>query len=222
MEQTTEETNPNVTGKEAYEARKAQKNATKGESVREREQSTNSRNYVLYIVGAIAIAGFVYWIVSGIVRSVPQSDDVSLAIPSQGSEHIAVGSEHEPYNSNPPTSGPHYEQPARAGFREEAIADEHLVHSLEHGLVWVSYHPSLPTEVIGELRQFANDSMVVITAREANDTDIALATWTRLDKFDMAEEDLLGDSEVQRIRDFITRYRNSGPEKIPAGSHGGI
>jgi hypothetical protein len=145
---------------------------------------------------------------------------MSRAIPIQGREHIATGAAHEPYNSNPPTSGPHYDTPARPGFREEVIADENLVHSLEHGLIWIAYHPRVGESVREELRDFAGP-FVVVTAREANETDIAIAMWGRLDTFNL-DGGSLNESAAQRIRDFINRYRGRGPEKIPAGQHGGV
>lgn len=43
------------------------------------------------------------------------------------------------YNSNPPSSGPHYPVWARWGVFEEPIDRGYLVHSLEHGAVVLSY-----------------------------------------------------------------------------------
>src|SRR3989344_5078 len=52
---------------------------------------------------------------------------------------VAVGASHEAYNSNPPTSGPHYEQPSRWGVSQAELPDEQLIHNLEHGGIWISY-----------------------------------------------------------------------------------
>ncbi len=43
------------------------------------------------------------------------------------------------YNSNPPSSGPHYSEWARWGIYREPVARGYLVHSLEHGAVVLSY-----------------------------------------------------------------------------------
>lgn len=179
----------------------------------------------VWIVVLIVVGYGLYVLVS---NTTPQTEDMSRTIPDQGRQHISAGAEHVPYNSNPPTSGPHYDTPAHPGFREEAIADENLVHSLEHGLVWVSYDPRVGESVREGLRKFGSE-WVVVTAREANETDIALAAWGRLDAFNLEPRDAsnLADSGLdavteQRIRDFIARYRGRGPEKIPAGQHGGI
>ena len=48
--------------------------------------------------------------------------------------HIPIGAS-VVYNSNPPSSGPHY--PVWANFQEFAVPvdDRYLVHSMEHGAV---------------------------------------------------------------------------------------
>ena len=57
----------------------------------------------------------------------------------------------------------------------------------------------------------------VLTPRSANDTDIALAAWNRLDTLNLNTN---GTFSEQRITDFINRWRNKGPEFIP-GDGGG-
>lgn len=207
-----------LSGKAAYEARKAERRGnrtpdTGGDPARARR----IRRWSLG-VAVTAVAGYLIFLVAQ--SMVPAGEDMSRAVPVQSDDHIPVGAEHEPYNSNPPTSGPHYAEPARPGFRAgEAIADEHLVHSLEHGLIWISYRPDVPTTVVEALKQFDN-GRTVITLRAANDTGIALAAWGQLDTFDVAGA--LFEENVTRIRDFMRRYTNKGPEKIPAGGHGGV
>ncbi len=56
-----------------------------------------------------------------------------------GRGHIPVG-EKVDYNSNPPTSGKHYEDWVRSGIYNEPKDDRNLVHSLEHGYVILSYN----------------------------------------------------------------------------------
>lgn len=209
-----------MTNNKPYEAIKKEREAAKQAKEhikRQRERTKKMKPYLVLGVLLVLLIGFGYFITK---QTGPEGSDMSVAIPEQGREHIAVGTEHEPYNSNPPTSGPHYAEPAAPGFRgDDDIADEHIVHSLEHGLIWISYTPDVTEAVINALREF-DDGLTVITARTANDTDIAVAAWGRLDTFDVGEA--LTDAELQRIQDFITRYANRGPERIPPGQHGGV
>lgn len=57
------------------------------------------------------------------------------------------------YDSNPPSSGPHY--PVWANFQEftTPIDDGYLVHSLEHGAVALLYNTAQPDVTLAELRK---------------------------------------------------------------------
>ena len=123
-------------------------------------------------------------------------------------EHIAQGSfDHPEYNSNPPTSGWHWPQPAEWGIYEQSPADEQLVHNLEHGGIWISYQPGADEQVVEQLRDFARRYRKVIVApREANDSAIALAAWGRLQKLETYNE--------ESIIEFIEAFYDKGPEKV--------
>lgn len=56
-----------------------------------------------------------------------------------GRGHVPIGEVVE-YNSNPPTSGKHYEDWIKSGIHSEPSDDRNLVHSLEHGYVIMSYN----------------------------------------------------------------------------------
>ncbi len=128
---------------------------------------------------------------------------------SQGQEHIAQGStEHAAYNSNPPTSGPHWPEPANWGVYSTEMPDEQLVHNLEHGGIWISYRPDkVDQNTINKLNDFAKRyAIVIVTPRLKNDTAISLAAWTHLQNLDQYDE--------RAILEFIDAYYNKGPEKV--------
>jgi hypothetical protein len=176
------------------------------------------RRLAMYTVITLFLGAGSYGLYYFAQTSGREGPDFSRAVPVMTDiNHIPEGwSWFVQYNSNPPTSGPHYDQTARSGFREVEISDGHIVHNLEHGDVWISYHPRVSDEVKEQLKQFAHPK-VIITPRQKNDTDIALAAWGRLDKFDLED----GTVPVQRIRDFIRRYMHRGPEQVP-GASGGV
>ncbi len=211
-----------LSGKAAYEQRRQERMKAKTSITATAAGKRSMRRLARYGIILLVLAAVAYGIWIFISKNTPQGEDLSRIVPDMGNAHIAVGSAHDPYNSNPPTSGPHYAVPARPGFRDEPIADEHLVHSMEHGLIWLSYHPRISEAAVEQLREYV-DGWTVITAREANDTDIAVAAWGRLDTFDIEiSAETLSEADQARIKDFISRYRNRGPEKIPAGQHGGV
>jgi hypothetical protein len=160
----------------------------------------------------VAMIGYLAWKQAQPVQKTGEN------IPIMSADHIPVGAPHEPYNSNPPTSGPHYENPAEAGFYEVAPADEALVHNLEHGYVIISYNCSALTASqcdrlktqIREVMGSAGTSLITGTPkligvpRTNMETQLALTSWGRLDKFDQFDR--------ERILSFIKFFRDQAPE----------
>lgn len=199
-----------------YVNKKEERQRRKEQERRERQRTRSMRMFRNYVIAAVIIIAAGYGIYFLSQSAAPKGEDFSSAISLMEASHIAAGSQLPEYTSNPPTSGPHYGQTARSGFREEEIFDQHIIHNLEHGDVWIAYHPRVSDEVKQALKQFAA-AKVIITPREANDSDIALVAWGRLDTFDV-QNDLVS---IERIEDFIKRYTNKGPERVP-GASGGI
>lgn len=176
-----------------------------------------NKSLAIIIIAMIALGG--WWFVRAVQSRIPDNPDRSVAYAIISRDHIAVGASHEDYNSNPPSSGAHYGEPAKGGFydvTETAPLDEALIHNLEHGEIWIAYRPSISTTTKDALKKFAARSLIVATSRAANDADIALVAWGRVDKFDLTAPAGLDET---RVNDFITRYLNHGPEKVPASEH---
>lgn len=168
---------------------------------------------VLVLGGTILGGGYLFFLKS----KGSLGPDFSREMPFEGAEHVAEGTD-VVYQSNPPTSGPHWPQPLTDGIYDREKPDEAVVHSLEHGRVWISYKPSIPQETKEILKELLKgQSAVILTPRSANEADIALAAWQRLDTFALNPD---GSFEKKRILDFITRYKNKGPEFVP-GNGGG-
>jgi len=119
--------------------------------------------------------------------------------------HIKPGEEHEVYNSNPPTSGAHWVDPAKWGIYDKPLIDEQVVHNLEHGGIWISYK-NIDESTLESLKKIAEASSqsVIISPREGNDSKIVLASWTRLENMEEYNE--------FKILEFISRNKNNSPE----------
>ncbi len=159
----------------------------------------------LIIVAVVAAGG--YWLVIAARKAETQKPGV--AIPDQGQEHIALGQDGPTYNSNPPTSGPHYPETTTWGVHDVQPPDEFLIHNLEHGGIWISYRDPQNQELIGKLKEIVAQYAikVVLTPRPENDSAIAVAAWGRLLK--------LEEFDRQQILDFIKAFINKGPEQVP-------
>ena len=161
------------------------------------------------ITSGVVIAGAGYALTK-LVGSGGAVEGPGGLIADQGRTHVALGTPFD-YNSNPPTSGPHFATPAEWGVYTEEIHDQILVHNLEHGGILISYKPGANADVIAKLEVIAKEygRKLIMTPRAANDTEFALAAWNHLDKFSAAE------FSEERVRNFIRTYRNKGPEFVP-------
>lgn len=118
---------------------------------------------------------------------------------------------HEPYNSAPATSGPHYPIWWQEwGVVDQELPDELLVHNLEHGGIVMRYDcPSGCPALIGQLAEVTGRYKKVILAPYSGlGARIALTAWTYLDRFDEFDE--------ERIVRFIEAHMNSpeAPEPL--------
>jgi hypothetical protein len=122
------------------------------------------------------------------------------------STHVANGT----LGPNPPLTpagGPHYVGPLRAGVYEEPVPDGNAIHSLEHGLVWISYQPDDVTAAVFDvLEDVASDfgRDVILSPRLENSSPIIVVSWGQRLVMDEVDEQL--------VRDFVTTNRNRSPE----------
>jgi hypothetical protein len=61
------------------------------------------------------------------------------------------------WNTDPPTSGPHYAVPAIFGIYEEELEPARVVHNLEHGGIFILYGEEVPDSTVDQLRTFYDD-----------------------------------------------------------------
>jgi len=149
------------------------------------------------VVGLLVVGGGVL----GYFAYLAQASLPGTAVPSQGNRHIASPAEpHEPYNTDPPTSGPHVPYLAPWGVHTRPIPPEVQVHNLEDGGVLVQYNCECP-ELVERLRRIVEDypKYVILAPYPGMKSRIALTAWTRIDTFDEFDE--------RRIRRFIDAYR---------------
>ncbi|MCZ7542079.1 MAG: DUF3105 domain-containing protein [Anaerolineae bacterium] len=173
-------------------------------------RAARERRRRLFWIGGVVTVAVVALALVALTRA---SDDAApgVSMPIQGQQHIQPGEAHPPYNSDPPTSGWHYEAPLPTGFYEEPAPDEQLVHNLEHGHVVISYDCDRLDDceaVKGQLRGIFDryDGWKVTAVPRTNaDAAIALTAWGRIDKLESYDEG--------RITAFIDAWRDRGPEQ---------
>ena len=191
--------------KNEYFARKEEKQQAIGEERRKKML----HQIIKWIIVLVVLALLGWPIYSYFKKASVQKPVPGEYFQAQSRDHINSGAEHPVYNSNPPTGGWHYDQPAQSGIYDKEFPDEQLIHNLEHSHIWIAFKPDLPAEQIELLADIAKDygSKIIMAPRETNDSPVALVAWEHLLKIEVVDEVI--------IREFIEAYRGlAGPEKI--------
>ena len=196
-------------GKSSYELKKQERERIRGKEHRRTQVDKMKKTFMKYGLWILMVFLVGYSIFVLVDNQRPDGEDFSVSYDIQGREHIENGATHPSYNSNPPSSGWHYVSPARGGFYGEPLPDEQVIHNLEHGDIWIAYHPDLNDEIKDILESFAGQ-YVVVSPRADNEGDISLVAWGRVDTFNIEN----GIVNENRIKDFIKRYDNRGPESV--------
>lgn len=102
------------------------------------EENKGLPKWLIPLIIFALLAGGAYWLYKGYTKPLPGE-----LIPDMGADHVTDISGIT-YNSNPPTSGSHFAVWAKRGVYDRVISDGHLIHSLEHGYIVISYNCSLP------------------------------------------------------------------------------
>ncbi|MBI3013709.1 MAG: DUF3105 domain-containing protein [Candidatus Tectomicrobia bacterium] len=122
--------------------------------------------------------------------------------PNQGNLHISsVEIPHLPYNSDPPTSGPHVPYLASWGVHRAPIPPEVQVHNLEDGGVLIQYNCRDCDSLVAELEKIAAEFKegVIVAPYPTMKFKIALTAWGRLETLERLDP--------AKIREFIKTYR---------------
>ncbi len=125
------------------------------------------------------------------------------------------------YNTNPPSTGRHYEIPADDGVYGQAPQDEQLVHNLEHGRVIIWVKPSLPEKQRADITALVNDDsyQMVLVPRKNMPYAVAATAWDADPEPNGTGELLLcndvNDKTFDALQAFRDEHRSQGPEPIP-------
>lgn len=170
------------------------------------------------VVGAILVFAIVAQRESS---EAPIQDNVGVAAAKAGCEdvqefeeqeaaHIGIDEEHEPYNSSPPTSGPHYQVPAESTFFTDEIPSEQVVHNLEHGNIVIWYQPDAPKETLDDIGALTAQEPAATVAVPYADLEspytFALSGWGVLQKCEQVSQAI--------VDDFRRDYQGESPERL--------
>jgi hypothetical protein len=136
-------------------------------------------------------------------------------------DHTTSPDERVDYDTNPPSTGRHYEVPAEDGAYSDAPTDEELVHGLEHGRVIIWFKPGLPSEERANLKALYDEDtyQMFLVPRSDMPYAVAATAWNADPAPNGRGQLLLCDRFTPEIYDalraFRDEHRSRGPEPIP-------
>lgn len=105
------------------------------------------------------------------------------------------------YDRVPPTNGNHSPMWQDCGFYSEPIQEETAVHSLDHGVVWITYRPDLPADQIERLRAYGGEEYVIVSPYPDLPAPVVATAWRN--------QIYLEGADDPRLREFVDEFRIS-------------
>ena len=148
-------------------------------------------------------------------RSVAHGASGEVVPVMASSAHIPTDTDPGTYNSDPPTSGPHYAEEADAGFYDENIYPYHagyLVHNLEHGYVIFWYNctvlsdsacSDLKTQIQTVMKDLGGTKLITYPWPSL-DAPVVATSWGRMLKFE--------SFNAEQAKAFYRANLNHAPE----------
>jgi hypothetical protein len=186
-------------------------------SKRAQMQARRRRNALItrIALGGVALVA-VAMIASSFLREpAPELGEAVPVMPD--TSHVPEGTDPGPFNSDPPTSGRHYEATLNAGFYNEGDVavphpEGHLIHNLEHGYVIFWYNCSLVSEdectdlkaQIQGVMADENNFKVIAFPWPSIEVPVVMTSWGRILRME--------SFDPQVAQDFVQTRRNKAPE----------
>lgn len=192
---------------------------SKREQIRAKDQRRKRMTTLAAIAAGlivVAIIGYVVW-----QNNQPRTEATALDVGETvlvmtDTGHVEEGTDPGPFNSDPPTSGPHYAGTAERGFYDSDPFPSHpegyLVHSLEHGYVIFWYNcdllsgpecDALKAQIKDVMKDEANFKVIAFPW-DSIDVPVVMTSWGKLLK--------LETFDPEQAAAFVQANRNHAPE----------
>ena len=130
------------------------------------------------------------------VVEVPSATHVTEDVPYEELQEVEV---EEAGLLLPPLGGDHDPVVQNCGFYEAPVRSENVVHSLEHGAVWLSYRPGLDASQVAILRSLAEENpYLLVSPFDQLASDVVATAWGVQLELDSVQD--------ERLAPFLARY----------------
>ena len=132
-------------------------------------------------------------------RPLPENPPEGIEVYPSTTNRTVEGPIH--YHSNPPTNGKHAPLWQNCGFYPEPIQDRNAVHSVDHGVVWITYRPHLPQQQIETLRSYGDENYVMVSPHPGQHAPVIATSWRVQLELDSADD--------PRLEKFVDQFKIS-------------
>ena len=186
---------------------------------------------VLAAVGGVAIGLVVVAVALGMVggeggttdkeglRAAFESAGCTLTIaPALEGRHSVTdpGGSSPTWNTDPPTSGPHYGVAAIFGEYSTQLEMARVVHNLEHGGIYILYGKDVPEATVDELRSFYNSHKTgtIVAPLDRLGDKFALGAWVVDGDTDNGFLAKCTEFDDNAVSTFFRSLQFRGPERF--------
>ncbi len=164
---------------------------------------------IAILVGLVVIVGLAVFVTIQDRQAATAPIEGVQQFPGQERGHVAddVTVNYDPL---PPVGGPHRAVWQNCGIYTEPIVNEHAVHSLEHGAVWITYRPDLPADQVAVLQaKVRGREYALLSPYPGLTAPVVASAWGLQLKLD--------DANDARLDRFLRRYMQ-GPQTPEPGA----
>lgn len=188
----------------SYPGSSSSKKQTRRDAQRRSRQRARTIRMIASMTGLAAVIAIIFLLNSNERAGADvQIEDV------QTFSNLVRGHTQDPvsYAQTPPVGGLHNPTWQNCGVYTQPIPNENAVHSLEHGVVWITYEPDLAADELQKLQDLTRQSGYrLLSPYPGLPSPIVLSAWGYQLQLENADD--------PRILDFIEAYEQNprGPE----------
>ena len=172
------------------------------------------------VVLILAVAGLFYLGTQGQASAALGDIEGLVIFPDPGRQHVDGDIE---YDQLVPPGGTHNPAWLNCGIFDEPVRPENVLHSMEHGAVWLAYAPDLPQDQVEILRDLVRqersrqgEPLIILAPYPGLETPLVATAWrAQLE---------LEDASDERLQAFVDRFQRGPytPEPGASCAFGGV
>jgi len=181
----------------------------KVDEVRQAQRAKERRSRIILITAVstvvLLIAGVVGFTVWKDVSKRPTLDAVKTYTVTRDHTTDPVT-----YAQTPPVGGDHAPPWLNCGVYDAPVPNENAVHSMEHGAVWVTYRPDLPTDQVSALQELLSGPYDLLSPFPGLQAPVVASAWGKQLTLESADD--------ARLPAFLRLYRQGAQAPEPGAA----